>query len=111
MHKDNASIVDSLVCGSDHGAIQNSKPHDSEPLRVRAPEFLVRKMGQLDATPGANNSLCITLRSNIGIYMCTYKDTCVCVCVRVCVNICACTHAQICTHTHIYAYVCIHTCM
>jgi len=101
MHKDNASIVDSLVCGSDHGAIQNSKPHDSEPLRVRAPEFLVRKMGQLDATPGANNSLCITLRSNIGIYMYTYRDTCVFVCARMCIYIRVHTRTDMHTHIHI----------
>jgi len=52
MNKDNSSVPDNPLCGSDNGAIQNSLPFDAEPLRVRAPEFLIRKIGQSDPTPG-----------------------------------------------------------
>ena len=34
---------------------------------MRAPEFLVKKIGQNTGVPGANNTLCITLRSNMDL--------------------------------------------
>ena len=67
MLKDNSSVADNSECGSDFGAIRNSQPHDAEPLRVKAPEFTKRKIGQSEPTPGFNNSLCVTLSSNIDL--------------------------------------------
>jgi hypothetical protein len=67
MLKDNSSVAENLQCGSYFGAIRNSQHHDAEPLRVKAPEFIKRIIGQSEPTPGLNNTLCVTLSSNIDL--------------------------------------------
>lgn len=59
-------LADTVV-GSQNGAIYEAGVRDAEPLRVHAPVFLTRNIGQNNSYPGAQNRISVTIRTNVDI--------------------------------------------
>jgi hypothetical protein len=62
-----ARLADTAVVGSTYGAIFDAHPRDAEPLRVHAPAFITRNIGQNSSYPGAVNRVTVTIRSNVDL--------------------------------------------
>jgi len=62
-----ARLTDTAVVGSTYGAVFDAHPRDAEPLRIHAPAFITRNIGQNSSYPGAVNRVTVTIRSNVDL--------------------------------------------
>jgi hypothetical protein len=62
-----ARLPDSNEVGSTNGAVFDAHPRDAEPLRVHAPAFITRDIGQNSSYPGALNRITVTIRTNVDL--------------------------------------------
>jgi hypothetical protein len=62
-----ARLPDSDEVGSTNGAVFDAHPRDAEPLRVHAPAFITRDIGQNSSYPGALNRITVTIRTNVDL--------------------------------------------
>ena len=62
-----ALLPNSNEVGSTKGAVFDAHPRDAEPLRVHAPAFITRNIGQSSSYPGALNRITVTIRTNVDL--------------------------------------------
>lgn len=60
-------LADSEEVGSTRGVVYEAGKRDAEPLRVHAPAFLTRNIGQNNSYPGQMNRISVTIRTNVDI--------------------------------------------